>query len=63
METLGIARLVADLRTLNETEMLTLIGSAFDERFHYRELLEQEMPKLRHSVLNLFVNVNRAPAR
>jgi len=62
METLGIACLVADLRLVNETEILALIGSAFDGRIRYRERLEQEMPKWRHTVLNLFADVNIVPA-
>lgn len=61
METMGLKRLVADLRTTNEPEILALVGSAFDERSQYRELIEREMPGLRSSVLNLLADVNIAP--
>jgi polysaccharide pyruvyl transferase WcaK-like protein len=57
METLGLTRLVGDLRILTEKEILELASIAVERIDGYRAWLEVEMPKAKESVLDLFAGL------
>jgi polysaccharide pyruvyl transferase WcaK-like protein len=54
MQTINIAALVADARTMSEEEILRLIGRAFKERDSIRQSLEKTIPAVQESVLGVF---------
>jgi colanic acid/amylovoran biosynthesis protein len=54
MQTIGVEELVADPRKLEKEEILGIIDNAFDRRDILRRQLEQTMPRVRETVLNLF---------
>ncbi|MEW6681770.1 MAG: polysaccharide pyruvyl transferase family protein [Nitrospirota bacterium] len=54
MRTIGVGELVADPCTLENEQILTVIDRAFDQRAVLRARLEQTMPRVRETVLNLF---------
>jgi polysaccharide pyruvyl transferase WcaK-like protein len=57
MEAMGLASLVADLRTMKHDEVLQVVRSAFDDRIFHRTRLIQQMPKWKKSVLDLLAGV------
>jgi colanic acid/amylovoran biosynthesis protein len=54
MRTVGIEALVADARTMNEPEILKMIGEAIERRASIRNSLENTMPAVKKSVLGVF---------
>lgn len=54
MESIGCADLVADLCSLDNDEVLACIARIFALRFHFRELLQERMPKIQAEVLGFF---------
>ena len=57
MEAMGLASLVADLRTAKPDEVLQVVRSAFEEREFHRTGLIQKMPKWKKSVLEILGEV------
>ena len=54
METLGIASLVTDARIMSHQEILASIERAYADRDFLRRQLEDKIPEVRQTVLNLF---------
>lgn len=54
METIGVQELVADPRALDKHEILGIIDRAFEQRALLRTHLENKMPQVKETVLNLF---------
>lgn len=54
METIGVGDLVADPRTLDKHEILGIIDKAFEQRALLRTQLENKMPQVKETILNLF---------
>lgn len=54
MESLGIAGLVADLRTLSQNEVLGKLRETFAQRTQISLLLRQRMPEVRQTVIKVF---------
>lgn len=63
METIGVAELVADPRTLEKEEILAVISSAFEQRTRFREHLETTMPRVKQTILNLFNEIGSLQER
>ena len=57
METIGVASIVADIRRLTASEVLKVVEQSLDNRAAIRQQLEQKMPEVKSSVLNLFVDL------
>jgi polysaccharide pyruvyl transferase WcaK-like protein len=57
MEAMGLASLVADLRTMKPDEVLQVVRSAFEERESHRTGLIQQMPKWKKSALEILDEV------
>jgi colanic acid/amylovoran biosynthesis protein len=60
METIGVARCVVDLRTMEESEILSAIGRVWGERNHIGKMLESKIPEVKARILNLFFEINEA---
>lgn len=58
METLGIAECVIDPRTMNEEQMLHIVGRAFEQRMKIRDVLETRMPQVKQAVMRLFEDMS-----
>lgn len=54
MQTIGVESLVADPRKNEKEEIMNIINEAFDHRDMIRAQLEQKMPQVKNTVLNLF---------
>ena len=59
METIGVGKYVADLRTMSKEEIFRIIDKAWVERAEIREHLEQKMPEVKARVLSLFEEIAR----
>jgi polysaccharide pyruvyl transferase WcaK-like protein len=57
MESIGVASIVADIRRLTASEVLKVVEQSLDDRAAIRQQLEQKMPEVKSSVLNLFVDL------
>jgi polysaccharide pyruvyl transferase WcaK-like protein len=57
MQTIGVEGLVADPRTLGKDEILAIIDNAFEQRALLRRHLEDKIPHVKQTVLNLFSEV------
>ena len=60
METIGVGKYVADLRTMSKEEIFRIIDKAWVERAEIREHLEQKMPEVKARVLSLFEEIARS---
>jgi polysaccharide pyruvyl transferase WcaK-like protein len=56
METMGVSKLVADLRLMKTPDVLELVDVALDKRAVYREQLQRQMPVWRNTVLNVLAD-------
>ena len=54
MQTLGVAGLVVDPRTMNPVDILQAAERAYAERSCTRQVLEKKLPEVRQTLLNLF---------
>jgi colanic acid/amylovoran biosynthesis protein len=63
MQTVGIESNVVDLRKMNEEEILSVIGWAYEQRGVVRQQLAQTMPQVRETVLNLFEDMENSGSR
>jgi colanic acid/amylovoran biosynthesis protein WcaK/AmsJ len=54
METVDAGHLVADPRKMSESDILTLIDRAFEDRHAIRRQFEQKIPQVKERVLGLF---------
>jgi polysaccharide pyruvyl transferase WcaK-like protein len=57
LDTVGIGALVTDLRMMQDEEILSAIGDAFDHRAALRCHLERIVPRIKQYVLDLFKNL------
>jgi polysaccharide pyruvyl transferase WcaK-like protein len=62
METLGLAPLVVDLRTMTGAEIHRAVDSALAGTAEWRARLEIEIPKMKAAILGLFVAANSSIA-
>lgn len=63
METIGVAELVADPRTLNKEEIFKVISDAFEQKARLKGHLIKTMPQVKETVLSLFDNIAFLPGR
>ncbi len=56
LESVGVGSLVVDLCAADEQQVLTAIGNALRDKARLRHELEQRMPSVKASVLNLFAS-------
>jgi polysaccharide pyruvyl transferase WcaK-like protein len=54
MQTVGVDGNVVDLRTMGQEHIFSVVGRVFDQRVLVRQQLEQAIPQVRETVLNLF---------
>jgi hypothetical protein len=54
METLGVESLVADLRTMDERQVLEVVRFAVEHRDNLRAHLEKRIPDVHAKVLGIF---------
>ena len=54
METIGVEFLVADPRKMEKEEILNMISETYSQRDLIRKQLEQKIPEVKRTVLNLF---------
>ena len=54
LQTIGTESLVADPRTMGKEEILTVIDEAYENRNSLKEKLQQTIPHVKETVLNLF---------
>lgn len=57
METIGVESLVVDARKTSKEEIFNIINEAYDRRVYVRQQLENRIPQVRETVLNLFNDV------
>ena len=57
MQAVGVGGLVADPRTMGEEQILSVIGDAFDRRAVLRQQLEETIPGVKRTVLDLFKDI------
>jgi len=57
METIGVESYVADPRTMDEREILSIVDRAWGERDNNRRHLEGKIPEVKTRILNLFKEV------
>jgi len=53
-ESIGVESLVADPRTMGKKEILSIIDEAYEHRTSLKEKLQQTIPHVKETVLNLF---------
>jgi len=62
MSTLGIESLVVDARRMNVSEILQSIDQTFEDRVFVRRVLQNKMPEVKQTVLNLFRGIDGLPS-
>ena len=58
MKTIGMESLVADPRKLDKEEIFRVIDGAFERRAFLRGCLEEKLPSVKETVLNLFLDID-----
>ncbi|MCD4754250.1 MAG: polysaccharide pyruvyl transferase family protein [Deltaproteobacteria bacterium] len=54
LQTIGVESLVADPRIMDKKEILSIIDNAYENRNSLKEKLQQTIPQVKETVLNLF---------
>lgn len=57
MQTIGVESLVVDPRRIGQEEILNIVDRTYERRDLLRQQLEQKMPQVKNTVLNLFVDI------
>jgi len=53
-QSIGLESLVADPRQIDNKELINIINDAFENRYLFKSQLEQQIPRVKQTVLNLF---------